>query len=83
MRYATLLSAYAPTLPSENEAKDCFYQSLDKALHRIARNDKIFLLRDFNARVGQNNRIWSGVLGRHGVGQLNENGTRLLTMCRV
>lgn len=25
MCYATLLSAYAPTLPSENEAKDCFY----------------------------------------------------------
>jgi hypothetical protein len=81
MHYATLLSAYAPTLPSENEAKDCFYPSLDEALHRIPRNDKIFLLGDFNARVGQNNRIWSGVLGRHGVGQVNENGMTLLTLC--
>ncbi|KAJ4938360.1 hypothetical protein JOQ06_002980 [Pogonophryne albipinna] len=67
--FATLLSAYAPTLPSESEAKDSFYQSLDEALRRIPKNDKIFLLGDFNARVGQNSSIWSGVLGRHGVGQ--------------
>ncbi|KAJ4918209.1 hypothetical protein JOQ06_023050 [Pogonophryne albipinna] len=80
-RFATLLSAYAPTLPSESEAKDSFYQSLDEALRRIPKNDKIFLLGDFNARVGQNSSIWSGVLGRHGVGQVNANGLRLLTLC--
>jgi hypothetical protein len=51
MRSATLLGAYAPTLPSENEAEDCFYQSLNEALHRIPRKDKMFLLGDFNARV--------------------------------
>ncbi|KAI4814263.1 hypothetical protein KUCAC02_003465 [Chaenocephalus aceratus] len=80
-RFATLLSLYAPTLPSESEAKDSFYQSLDEALRRIPKNDKIFLLGDFNARVGQNSSIWSGVLGRHGVGQANANGLRLLTFC--
>lgn len=80
-RFTTLLSAYAPTLPSESEAKDCFYQSLDEALRRIPKWDKIFLLGDFNARVGQNSRIWSGVLGRHGIGQANANGMRLLTLC--
>ena len=80
-RFATILSAYAPTLPSESETKDSFYHSLDEALRRIPKNDKIFLLGDFNARVGQNSRIWSGVLGRHGVGQVNANGMRLLTLC--
>ena len=80
-RFATLLSAYAPTLPSESETKDSFYQSLDEALRRIPKNDKIFLLGDFNARVAQNNTIWSGVLGRHGIGQANANGMRLLTLC--
>ena len=34
-RYATFLSAYAPTLLSKNEAKDHFYEELDKALQRI------------------------------------------------
>ncbi len=80
-RYATLLSAYAPMLLSENEAKGCFYQALDEALCQIPKSDKILLLGDFNARVGQNNRIWSGVLGRHGIGRVNANGMRLLTLC--
>lgn len=80
-RYATLLSVYAPTLPSDSESKDSFYQTLDEALHQIPKNDKILLLGDFNARVGQNSGIWKGVLGRHGIGQANSNGMRLLTLC--
>lgn len=36
---------------------------------------------DFNARVGKNNQIWNGVLGGHGVGQVNSNGIRLLSLC--
>lgn len=74
-------SAYASTLPSENEAKEGLYQALDETLRRIPKSDKVLLLGDFNARVGQNYRIWSGVLGRHGIGRENENGMRLLTLC--
>ncbi|KAI4795492.1 hypothetical protein KUCAC02_031376 [Chaenocephalus aceratus] len=40
-RFATLLSAYAPTLPSKSEAKDSVYQSLDEALRRIPKNDEM------------------------------------------
>ena len=42
-RYATFLSAYAPTLPSKNEAKDRFYQELDKALQNTFLTINIFL----------------------------------------
>lgn len=79
--FGTLLSVYAPTLPSNTETKDSFYQSLDEILRPIPKTEKILLLGDFNARVGQNNRIWRGVLGRHGVGQVNSNSMRLLTLC--
>ena len=56
-RYATFLSAYAPTLLSKNEAKDHFYQELDEALQRIPSSEKNLLLGDFNARVGKNHLI--------------------------
>ena len=52
-RYATLLSVYAPTLPSDSESIDSFYHALDEALRWIQKSDKILLLGDFNARVGQ------------------------------
>lgn len=80
-RYATLLSAYAPTLPSENDAKDRFYRELDEVLQRIPSSDKILLLGDFNARVGKNHLIWKGVIGKHGIEKVNANGMRLLSLC--
>lgn len=43
--------------------------------------NEILLLGNFNGCVGQNNGIWREVLGKHGVGQSNSNGMRLLTRC--
>lgn len=80
-QHATLLSAYAPTLPSEEDIKDRFYEALDEALHKVPKGDKILLLGDFNARVGNNSVVWKGVIGHHGVGHSNANGLRLLSLC--
>ena len=80
-RYATLLSAYAPTLDSEDVIKDSFYELLDSAINQTPREDKLILLGDFNARVGREYHIWGGVIGHHGVGNMNSNGLRLLSLC--
>ncbi|XP_067023851.1 uncharacterized protein [Acropora muricata] len=47
-----ILSAYAPTLTSTPEAKDQFYEALEDALSCIPKSECIYLLGDFNARVG-------------------------------
>jgi hypothetical protein len=39
------------------------------------------LLGDFNAKAGSNFNEWGRTLGRHGVGEENDNGYRLLEMC--
>lgn len=39
------------------------------------------MLGDFNARIGRNYKSWNKVIGRHGVGKENRNGTMLLDMC--
>ena len=78
---ATLISAYAPTLDATDETKEGFYTALDSILAFIPTNDKVFLLGDFNARVGKNADLWDGVIGRHGVGNVKYNGVLQLSKC--
>lgn len=80
-RYLTIISAYAPTLVAREEDKDHFYHSLNTCLQSIQPTDKVLLLGDFNARVGCDHNIWPDILGKHGVGKMNNNGLRLLTFC--
>ena len=76
-----IISAYAPTLDADPEVKDRFYDELSDVVSRIPLEDEMILLGDFNARVGSDHDAWSGSLGPHGVGNVNENGQRLLEMC--
>lgn len=80
-QYITIISVYAPTLDSSDEAKDEFYESLDLALRTVPINDKILLIGDFNAHVGSSSSVWNGTLGKHGIAKMNSNGLRLLTLC--
>ena len=77
----SLISAYALTLTSPAEAKDKFYDDLGALITAIPEQEPIFLLGDFNARVGADHSSWSPYLGQFGVGKMNENGQRLLEFC--
>lgn len=77
---ANIISAYAPTLIADNKVKEQFYSQLDDLLTHIPKDNKLILLGDFNARVGRD-QIWKEVIGCHGIGKCNTNGTLLLTKC--
>ena len=79
--HATIISAYAPTLDSDDSLKEDFYSSLDEIVRDVDERDKLILAGDFNARVGKESDIWNPVIGQHGVGKMNSNGLRLLTLC--
>ena len=78
--FATFVSVYSPTLDSSDDVKDRFYDVLYSTLRRILQNNKIILLGDFNARVGRNNDIGHGVIGHHGIGNMNSSGLRPLSL---
>ena len=79
-RFATCVSVYSPTFDSSDDVKDRFYNTLYFTLRRISQDDKVILLGDFNARVGRNHDIWHGVIGHHGVGNMNSSGLRILSL---
>ena len=78
--FVNIISAYAPTLTSTPEAKDQFYEALQEIPSGIPSSEGIYLLGDFNARVGTNWQAWPICLGHFGVGRMNENGQRLLEL---
>ncbi|XP_076036403.1 uncharacterized protein LOC143022188 [Oratosquilla oratoria] len=76
-----VLSIYAPILSSPAETKDEFYEELETTIREIPATEQLYLLGDFNVRVGADQESWPHSIGPFGVGKLNENGQRLLEMC--
>uniref|UniRef100_A0A8D8R0B9 Craniofacial development protein 2 n=1 Tax=Cacopsylla melanoneura TaxID=428564 RepID=A0A8D8R0B9_9HEMI len=77
----TLICCYAPTLPSNLNIKEKFYEELRNTIRTLPNNQKLVIAGDFNARVGKNNTVWRNVLGNYGIGKENENGLLLLQLC--
>lgn len=77
----TLFSVYAPTLQADPAEKDKFYADLRNLVRNTPADDKVIVLGDFNARVRRDSEAWKGVLGMHGVGNCNDNGSLLLEFC--
>nr|VZI51319.1 unnamed protein product [Spirometra erinaceieuropaei] len=80
-KFATIISAYAPTMTNPDAVRDKFYEDLHALLATVSKADKLIVLGDFNARVGTDHTAWRGVLGPHGLRGSNDNGLLLLRAC--
>nr|VZI40137.1 unnamed protein product [Spirometra erinaceieuropaei] len=80
-KFATIISAYAPTMTNPDAVRDIFYEDLHALLATVSKADKLIVLGDFNARVRTDRTAWRGVLGPHGLRGSNDNGPLLLRTC--
>ena len=77
-RSLCLLQVYAPNATSEYQT---FVDEVNDVLLRVSATESTVLMGDFNAHVGTDTDTWKGVIGKHGVTGLNENGRYLLQLC--
>jgi len=78
---ATLFSCYEPTLTATQEEKEQFYDQLSSATNTVPIKHQLFMIGDLNGRVGKDFKVWNKILGHHGIGNKNANGSLLLEFC--
>ena len=63
--------------------RDDFYRMLSNVVAKAHRHDIVTLCGDFNAKVGSDASYAPAILGKHGLGEINDNGVRSLTFVRL
>ena len=76
----TLIQAYAPTSNTEEAEVEWFYEDLQDLLELTPKKDVLFIIGDWNAKVGS--QEMSGKTGKFGLGVQNEAGQRLTVLPR-
>ena len=75
----TVIQVYALTSNAEEAEVEQFYEDLQDLLELTPKKDVLFLIGDWNAKVGS--QEIPGVTGKFGLGTQNEAGQKLTEIC--
>ena len=76
----TVIQAYAPTSNAEEAKVAWFYEDLQDLLELTPKKDVLFIIGDWNVKVGS--QEITGVTGKFSLGVQNEAGQRLTEFCQ-
>ena len=76
----TVIKLCVPSTNAEEDEVEQFYEALQELLELISKKDILFIIGDWNAKVG--NQVIPGVTGKFGLGAQNEAGQRLTEFCQ-
>ena len=76
----TVIQVYAPTSNAEETEVEWFYEDQQDLLERTPPKDGLFIIVDWNAKVGSQET--PGVTGKFGLGIRNEAGQKLIVFCQ-
>ena len=76
----TVIQVYIPTRNAEEAEVELFYEDLQDLLELTHKKDVLFVIGDWNAKVGSQET--RGVMGKFGLGIWNEAGQRLIKVCQ-
>ena len=76
----TVIQVYALTSNAEEAEVEWFYEDLQDLLELKPQKDVLFIIEDWNAKVGSQET--PGITGKFGLGVQNEAGQRLIQFCQ-
>ena len=76
----TVIQVYAPTSNAEEAEVERFYEDVQDLLKLTPKKDVLFIIGDWNAKVGS--KEIPGVMGKFGFGVQNEAGQQLIEFCQ-
>ena len=76
----TVIQVYAPTSNTKKAEVEQFCEDLQDILELTPKKDVLFIIGDWNAKVGS--KETPGVIGKFGFGVQNEAGQRLIEFCQ-
>ena len=76
----TVIQVYTPTSNAEEAEVEQLYEDLQGFLELMPKKDVLFIIGDWNAKVGSQET--PGVTGKFGLGLQNEAGQRLIEFCQ-
>ena len=76
----TVFQVYAPTSNVEEAEVEWFYEDLQDLLELTPKKDVLFIIGDWNAKVGSQELL--GVMDKLGLGVQNEAGQSLIVLCQ-
>ncbi|KAK2140552.1 hypothetical protein NP493_5722g00002 [Ridgeia piscesae] len=76
-----IIQCYAPTNDKDEETKEDFYNKLQTLCDKLKEKDMTILMGNLNAKIGSDNSGYEEVMGRQGLGKMNENGEMLADFC--
>ena len=76
----TIIQVYAPNTNAEEAEVEWFYDDLQDLLEITPKKDVLFIIEDWNAKLGS--QEIPGVTGKFGLGVQNEAGQRLTEFCQ-
>ena len=76
----TVIQVYAPTSNDEEAEVEWFYEDLQDLLELTPKKDVLFIIGDWNAKVGSQET--PGITSKFGLGIWKEAGQRLIEFCQ-
>ena len=75
------IQCYFPTSSSSDDDITDMYDKLQALVDKVPKRDHLFIMGDFNAKLGKLHTNFPNTIGKHTLGNANDRGERLAEFC--